>query len=140
MPELEPYIDTIHQKYADVFSEPSGLPPDRGIQDADDLVENVIPPFHHIHRLSPEEQREVIRHVTDVLKQQLIEPSSSYGSPILSVQKKSGSCPWRLAIGRSTRLQSTTNFLCLESMICLMSFMAISTLLLLPRLASTRLC
>ncbi len=92
MPGLEPYIDTLLQKYADVFSEPLGLPLNRGIQHADNLVENIISPFHPMYRLSPEKQQALVRHVTDVLKKEMIEPSSSYGSPILSVQKKSESC------------------------------------------------
>jgi len=96
MPELEAYIDTICEKYADVFSEPSSLPPDRGIQHASNLVENatqlipMIPPFQRMYRLSPEEQQEVVRHVSDLLKTGLVEPSTlSYGSPIF-VKKKSG--------------------------------------------------
>ncbi len=46
MPELEAYIDTIREKYAAVFSKPSGLPPDRGIQHASNLVENAFHPFN----------------------------------------------------------------------------------------------
>ncbi len=90
-PELKAYIDTTREKYADVFSEPSGLPPDRGIPHAINLVKNAIPPCSRLYRLSPEEQREVVRLVTGLLKTGLIEPStSSYGSPILFVKKKSG--------------------------------------------------
>lgn len=84
MPELKAYIDPIHEKYADVFKEPSGLPPDRDIPHAVNLVENAVPPFQCMYRLSPEEHWEVIRHITDLVRKRLIEPStSSYGSPIL---------------------------------------------------------
>jgi len=89
--ELKDYIKTAREKFSDVFKEPSGLPPDRGIQHVISLEPDSQPPFQRMYRLFPEEQVEVHRQVTDLLKKQLIEPSkSSYGSPVLFVKKKSG--------------------------------------------------
>ena len=50
------------------------------------------PPFRPIYRLSPVELAEVENQVTELLKNGLIEPSSSpYGAPVLFVTKKDGS-------------------------------------------------
>ena len=50
------------------------------------------PPFKPIYRLSPVELAEVEKQVSELLKQGLIEPSSSpFGAPVLFVAKKDGS-------------------------------------------------
>lgn len=91
VPELQDYVATVREKFADVFKEPSALPPDRGIHHVIPLEPDSQPPFQPMYRLSPEEQKEVHRQIPDLLKKKLIEPStSSYGSPILFVKKKSG--------------------------------------------------
>lgn len=81
-------------EYSDVFADISGLPPERP-----DCVGHTIPlqpdsgtPYRPMYRLSPAEQAEVKRHVTDLLAKGLIEPSSSpFGAPVLFVQKKDSS-------------------------------------------------
>ena len=55
VPELAASIDTIRQAYADVFAEPSGLPPDRGVEHVIPLVPEAIPEFKRMYRLSPDE-------------------------------------------------------------------------------------
>ena len=94
VPELAEHINASLQYYADVFAELSGLPPDRGVEHVVPLVPDAQPEFKRMYRLAPAELEEVHRQVTDLLKRQLIEPStSSWGSPILFVKKKDWSLP-----------------------------------------------
>ncbi len=67
--------------------EPSGLPPDKGIEHVILLEPVAQPPFKHMYRLSPSELIEVKRQVTELLQKQLIEPSVS---PCYSLYSKSG--------------------------------------------------
>ena len=89
---------------ADVFAEPSGLPPDRNIKHVIPLEPDAQPPFMHMYRLSPSELLiiELKRQVTELLQKQLIDPSKAssdrsvspyafpYGAPLLCVLKKRG--------------------------------------------------
>ncbi len=86
---LTQQLDGIKSQFADVFAEPSGLPPDRGIEHVIPLEPDAQPPFKRMYRLSPSELVEVKRQVTELLQKQLIEPSvSPYGAPLLSVLRK----------------------------------------------------
>ena len=88
-PELAEQITALQQQYNTVFAEPSGLPPDRGIEHVIPLLPDSQPPFQRMYRLSPSELQEVRRNVTELLRKDLIEPSvSSFGAPILFVEKK----------------------------------------------------
>lgn len=88
---LSQQLDSIKTDFADVFAEPSGLPPDRGIEHVIPLDPGAQPPFKRMYRLSPSELQEVKRQVTELLQKQLIEPSvSPFGAPILFVLKKGG--------------------------------------------------
>ncbi len=88
---LTQQLDGIKSQFADVFAEPSGLPPDRGIEHVIPLEPDAQPPFKCMYRLSPSELIEVKRQVTELLQKQLIEPSvSPYGAPLLFVLKKGG--------------------------------------------------
>jgi len=92
VPELAEHIAASRRAYADVFAEPSGLPPDRGVEHVVPLVPDAQPEFKCMCKLSPAELEEVNRQVTDLLLRQLIEPSTSpWSSPILFVKKKDGS-------------------------------------------------
>ena len=74
-----------------MFAEPSGLPPDRGIEHVIPLNPDAEPPFKRMYCLSPSELQEVKRQVTELLQKQLVEPSvSPFGAPILFVLKKGG--------------------------------------------------
>ncbi|KAL0040176.1 hypothetical protein WJX79_009953 [Trebouxia sp. C0005] len=84
-------VDTLRQQYPDVFAEPSGLPPDGGVEHVIPLLPDSQPPFQRMYRLAPSELQEVQQQVTDLLAMKLIEPSTSpYGAPILFVEKKTG--------------------------------------------------
>ena len=88
---LTQQLDGIKSQFADVFAEPSGLPPDRGVEHVIPLEPGAQPPFKRMYRLSPSELIEVKRQVTELLQKQLIEPSvSPYGAPLLFVLKKGG--------------------------------------------------
>jgi len=99
---LTQQLDGIKSQFADVFAEPSGLPPDRGIKHVIPLEPDAQPPFMHMYRLSPSELIELKRQVTELLQKQLIEPSKAssdrsvspyaypYGAPLLCVLEKRG--------------------------------------------------
>ena len=72
---LSQHLDSVKSEFADVFAEPSGLPPDRGIEHVIPLEPNAQPPFKRMYRLSPSELVEVKPQVTELLKNQLIVPS-----------------------------------------------------------------
>ncbi|KAJ9525170.1 hypothetical protein QJQ45_020696, partial [Haematococcus lacustris] len=78
-PELvtDAELQAVLDEYSDVFQDmPPGLPPDRG----------------RPYKLSPKEEAEVKRQVSELQARGLIEPSSSpYGAPVLFVEKKDGS-------------------------------------------------
>lgn len=86
-------IQGLLTSYADVFAElPAGLPPDRGVGHTIPLQEGAKPPFRNLYRLSPLEQAEVKKQVTDLLAKGWIQPSTSpYGAPVLFVGKPDGS-------------------------------------------------
>ncbi|NCU37062.1 hypothetical protein EOM75_13760, partial [Candidatus Falkowbacteria bacterium] len=81
------------QEYADVFQEPpAGLPPDRGVGHTIPLVPGATPVYRPLYRLSPKEEAECRRQVTDLLAKGYIEPSSSpFGASVLFITKKDGS-------------------------------------------------
>ena len=74
-----------------VFEEPSGLPPDRGVEHLIDELPGSKPVHRSPYRLSPVETKEMERQVEDLLAKGFIVPSSSpYASPILFVAKPNG--------------------------------------------------
>ncbi len=88
-------IDATRHEFVDIFREPSGLPPDRGIEHVIPLEDNSQPPFKRMYRLSPAELVEIKRQVTELLQKQLIKQLielsvSPFGAPILFVLKKTG--------------------------------------------------
>ena len=82
--DLQLQVDDLKQDFAEVFAEPFGLPPDRGVEHVIPLLPDSQPPFQRMYRLAPSELQEVQRQITDLLSKQLIEPSTSpYGAPFL---------------------------------------------------------
>ena len=71
--DLLQHVDGLKQQYADVFAEPSGLPPDRGVEHVIPLLPDSQPPFQRMYRLAPSELQEVQRQITNLLAKQLIE-------------------------------------------------------------------
>lgn len=92
LPEFADHIDASLHRYVNVFAEPSGLPPDRGVEHVVPLTPDAQPKIKCMYRLAPAGLIEVNRQKSDLVKKQLIEPSTSpWGSPILFVKKKDGS-------------------------------------------------
>ncbi|KAJ9529863.1 hypothetical protein QJQ45_022262 [Haematococcus lacustris] len=94
-PELvtDAELQAVLDEYSDVFQDmPSGLPPDRGVGHTIRLEAEALPPYKRPYKLSPREEAEVKRQVSELQARGLIEPSSSpYGAPVLFVEKKDGS-------------------------------------------------
>ncbi|KAJ9505720.1 hypothetical protein QJQ45_006415 [Haematococcus lacustris] len=87
--ELQAVLD----EYSDVFQDmPPGLPPDRGVGHTIRMESDAPPPYKRPYKLSPTEEAEVKRQVSELQARGLIEPSGSpYGAPVLFVEKKDGS-------------------------------------------------
>jgi len=87
-----PEIQKIIHDFQDLTQPRETLPPVRDTAHTIPLEPGHKPPFRPIYRLSPVELAEVEKQVSELLKQGLIEPSSSpYGAPVLFVAKKDGS-------------------------------------------------
>lgn len=86
-------VQTVVQRYADLFTEPKGLPPSRPAHDHTiTTIPDQRPPFSHPFRMSQEDRTELQRQLEELLDQQRIQPSKSpYGAPVLFVKKKDGS-------------------------------------------------
>ncbi len=72
------------KQYDDVFASesPQGVPQDRNAFETIPLAPNSEPPFKHMYRLNPQEREEVTKQITEILKKELIEPSTApYGAP-----------------------------------------------------------
>jgi hypothetical protein len=80
-------------EYPDVFPEEFlGLPPDRDIEFAIDLVPGTAPIAKRPYRMSVEELVELKKQLKDLLDKCYIRPSASpWGSPVLFIRKKNGS-------------------------------------------------
>ena len=80
------------RKYASVFQEPTGLPPDRGVEHAIPLEEGAQPVAGSLYRMSPAELDELRKQLRELLEKGFIRPSKSpWGAPVLFVRKKNGS-------------------------------------------------
>jgi hypothetical protein len=80
-------------EYPDVFSEElPGLPPDRDIEFAIDLIPGTARNAKRPYRMSVEELVELKKQLKELLDKDYIRPSASpWGSPVLFVRKKYGS-------------------------------------------------
>jgi hypothetical protein len=96
-PEIPPAITTLIDQYADIFSEPSGIPPVRSHTHTIPLLPGVQPFRLRPYRYTPSQKDEIEKQVTHLLKTNMIKESSSpFASPALLVKKKSGE--WRLCV------------------------------------------
>ena len=84
-------IKELVAQFSSVFSEPAGLPPDRGITHAIPMQPNHAVPANKTYRLSKPQREEMESQVKAMLAKGWIRPSTSpFGSPILFVKKKTG--------------------------------------------------
>ncbi|WVZ93867.1 hypothetical protein U9M48_039820 [Paspalum notatum var. saurae] len=92
-PELQPVL----QSYADLFSEPTGLPPTRSMMHTIPLMAGATPFRLRPYRYTPLQKDEIERQVAKLLQTNMIQRSRSpYASPVLLVKKKCGE--WRLSV------------------------------------------
>ena len=91
-PELEPKDIPIVQEFLEVFQEVLGLPPDRKIEFAIELIPGIIPISKAPYRMAPAELAELKKQLQELLDKGLTQPSvSPWGAPVLFVRKKDGS-------------------------------------------------
>ena len=90
-------VQPLLQEFADVFKEPTELPPSRTLNHAIHLLPGAAPVNSKPYRYSPLQKDEIERQVAEMLKAGTITPSlSSFASPVLLVKKKDGS--WRFCV------------------------------------------
>ena len=88
---LPPAVTNILQEFADVFPQdvPPGLPPIRGIEHQIDLIPGASLPNRAPYRTNPEETKEIMRQVQELLDKGYIRESlSPCAVPIILVPKK----------------------------------------------------
>ena len=90
-------IQLLLHQYADVFTDPQTLPPQRSYDHTIPLVPDAVPfnsrPYHY----SPQHKTEIEKQVKYLLEHGLITHSNSpFASPVLLVKKKDGS--WRFCV------------------------------------------
>ncbi|GLI63416.1 hypothetical protein VaNZ11_006384 [Volvox africanus] len=80
----------ITSRYADVFAEPTDMPPTRAVDHSIELTTSV-PMSRNSYRMSQDELAELKTQITSLLEKGWIRPSMSpYGAPVLFAQKKDG--------------------------------------------------
>ena len=90
---LPPAVTNILQEFVDVFPQdvPPGLPPIRGIEHQIDLIPGASLPNRAPYRTNPEETKEIMRQVQELLDKGYIRESlSPCAVPIILVPKKDG--------------------------------------------------
>ncbi|KAJ3687882.1 hypothetical protein LUZ61_017046 [Rhynchospora tenuis] len=94
---VHPELSAVLEQYQAIFEEPTALPPRRAIDHAVPLLPDSKPINQRPYRYSYFQKVEIEKIVTEFLKNQLIQPSSSpFASPVLLVKKKDGT--WRMCI------------------------------------------
>lgn len=95
--ELPPKIQEIVSQYADLFTEPAGVPPSRTINHEIPLLMGTQPFRLRPYRYTPFQKDEIVKQVAHLLKNDWIQTSTSpFASPVLLVKKKTGE--WRLCV------------------------------------------
>src|SRR3954467_2953509 len=98
-PSLPPVVTNILHEFTDVFPQdvPPGLPPIRGIEHQIDLIPGASLPNRAPYRTNPEETKEIMRQVQELLDKGYIRVSlSPCVVPIILVPKKDGT--WRMCV------------------------------------------
>ncbi|WVZ74595.1 hypothetical protein U9M48_022759 [Paspalum notatum var. saurae] len=90
-------IQELIEQFDELFQKPTGLPPVRSHSHAIPFLPGAIPFRLRPYRYNPAQKDEIERQVCELLKNDLIQPSSSpFASPVLLVKKKDGD--WRLCV------------------------------------------
>jgi hypothetical protein len=84
-------LQLLLKQFTVVFEEPTSLPPSRACDHEIPLIPGARPVNIRPYRYPPALKTEIEKHVEDMLKQGIIQPSSSlFSSPVLLVKKKDG--------------------------------------------------
>jgi hypothetical protein len=87
----------VFNQYDEMFKEPNGLPPKRGIQHEIQLQQDCPLPNIGMYRMSVMENAKIKKQIQELLDKGIIVPSSlPCGSPIVLVPKKDGT--WRMCV------------------------------------------
>ena len=93
----EDLIAVLLSEFADIFTEPRGLPPPRRHDHRIHLLPDTVPVAVHPYRYSQLLKDELEKQCADMLAQGIIRPSTSpFSSPVLLVKKADGS--WRFCV------------------------------------------
>ena len=96
-PGDRPLLDDILTSFADVFAEPSGLPPQRGRAHSIHLLPGAAPVAVRPYRYPVAHKDELERQCAAMMEQGLVRRSTSaFSSPVLLVKKADGS--WRFCV------------------------------------------
>lgn len=89
---VHPAVSELLQEFESVFAPPVGYPPAQPSDHAIPLIPGASPMQVRPYRYPPAVTNEIERHVTDMLKSGIIQPSNSpFSSFVLLVKKKDGS-------------------------------------------------
>jgi hypothetical protein len=95
--KLKSNLFEVVNQYDDMFKEPKGLPPRRGIQHEIQLQQDCPLPNIGMYRMSVTENDEIKKQIQELLDKGVIVPSSlPCGSPIVLVPKKDGT--WQMCV------------------------------------------
>jgi hypothetical protein len=95
--KLKSNLFEVVNQYDEMFKEPKGLPPKRGVQHEIQLQQDSPLPNIGMYRMSVMENAEIKKQIQELLDKGVIVPSSfPCGSPIVLVPKKDGT--WRMCV------------------------------------------
>jgi hypothetical protein len=95
--KLKSDLYEVVNQYDEMFKEPKGLPPKRGIQHEIQLQQDCPLPNIGMYRMSVMENVEIKKQIQDLLNKGVIVPSTSpCGSPIVLVPNKDGT--WHMCV------------------------------------------
>ncbi|KAJ4810364.1 polyprotein [Rhynchospora pubera] len=90
-------VESVLNRYQEVFTEPSSLPPPRSVDHQIPLLPDSQPVSLRPYRYSHFQKLEIEKIIEELLRNNFIQPSSSpFASPILLVKKKDGT--WRMCV------------------------------------------
>ncbi|KAJ3687784.1 hypothetical protein LUZ61_016948 [Rhynchospora tenuis] len=90
-------LHEVLNSFSQIFEEPKGLPPVRSVDHSITLIPDSKTVNQRPYRYSYFQKVEIEKIITELLANQLIQPSNSpYASPVLLVKKKDGS--WRMCV------------------------------------------
>jgi len=91
-PGTGPQRNSVAQDFPEAFQKVPGLPPDREIEFAIELLPGTTPISKAPYRMAPTKLVELKKQLQELLHKGLIQPSvSPWGAPVLFVRKKDGS-------------------------------------------------